>query len=163
MKRFAFRLQRLARVRAIEEQVARESWAFAERGARSAEECAVSALADVHAARATLRGSLAGGPLVPAELLQRQSLCDALVARRGLALQRARAARAKAEVERALWLSHKRRLEGLERIERRDHEAWLLAENASAAGEIDAVAAVRAARKAHRESVENTSRSRSIE
>ena len=50
-----------------------------------------------------------------------------------------------------------------ERIERRDHEAWLLAENAAAAAEIDDVAAVRAARKAHRESVDNTTSSRSIE
>ena len=163
MKRFDFRLKRLARVRTIEEQVARASWAFAERGARTAEERAECALSDVRAARATLRGEVPGGRLVPAELLQRHSLCDTLVARRGVALQRARAARARAEVERALWLAHKRKLEGLERLEQRDHEAWLLAENAHAAAEIDEVAAVRAARKARKESVENLDSSRSIE
>jgi len=163
MSRFHFRLKRLTRVRAIEEQIARESWAFAERAARAAEERAERALSDVHSARASLRAKLPGGRLVPAEVLQRQSLCDALVARRGLALQRARAARAQAEVERALWLGQKRRLEGLQRIEERDHEAWLLAENAHAAAEIDEVASVRAARKARRESVENLDSSRSIE
>jgi flagellar export protein FliJ len=155
MKRFAFRLQRLARVRAIEEQIARESWAFAERAARNSEERAERALADVHAARATLRAELCAGRVVPAGLLQRQSLCDALVARRALALQRARVARAQAEVERALWLGQKRRLEGLERLEQRDHLAWRMAEDAHAAAELDEVAAVRAARKLRRDSVED--------
>ncbi len=163
MKRFAFRLQRLARVRAIEEQIARENWALAERAARTAEERAERALSDVHEARAALRAELDSGRIVAAELMQRQSLADALVARRVLLLQRARAARAQAEVERALWLAQKRKLDGLGRLEQRDLEAWRLAENAQAAAEIDEVAAGRAARKARAESVENLNESRSIE
>ncbi len=163
MKRFAFRLERLARVRAIEEQLARENWALAERAARAAEERAERALSDVHSARAALRAELDSGRIEPAGRLQRQALADALVARRALALQRARAARAQAEVERALWLGQKRKLEGLERLEQRDLEAWRLAENAHAAAEIDEVAGARAARKARAESVENLGSTRSIE
>jgi len=162
MKRFAFRLQRLARVRAIEERVVREKWALAERAARAAEERAAQALADVQAARAGLLAELDSGKLVPAEYLQRQSLTDALLARRAHALQRARSARAQSEVERALWLAQKRKLEGLARLEQRDLEAWRLDENASAAAEIDEVAAVRAARKARAESAETQGSSRSI-
>jgi flagellar export protein FliJ len=163
VKRFAFRLERLARVRAIEEQIARESWALAERGARAAEERAERALADVRAARATLREQLGAGRLVPAELLQRQSLCDALAARRGLALQRAASARAAAESERGLWLAEKRKLEGLERLEQRDLEAWRLAENAHDAAELDEVAATRAARKVRMEASLNNAGSRRFE
>jgi len=162
VKRFAFRLQRLARVRAIEERIGRESWALAERGARTAEERAEAALRDVQAARAGLLAELDSGKLVPAEYLQRQSLTDGLLARRAHALARARAARAKAEVERALWLAQKRKLEGLARLEQRDLEAWRLDENAQAAAEIDEVAAVRAARKARAESAEDLGNPRSI-
>jgi flagellar export protein FliJ len=160
VKRFAFRLQRLARVRAIEEQLAREKWALTERGARQSEERAERALSDVHEARALLRATPAGGRLLPAELLQRQAACDGLVARRGLALQRARVARAQAEVERALWLAEKRKLEGLARLEQRDLEAWRLLENAHDAAELDEIAAVRAARKVRRETAETTDSSR---
>ena len=156
MKRFAFRLQRLARVRAIEERSARESWALSERAARAAEERAEQALAEVQTARFALRAELESGKLVPAEYLQRQALTDGLVARRAHALQRARAARAQAEVERALWLAQKRKLEGLARLEQRDLEAWRLDENAQAAAEIDEVAAVRSARKARAEAAEKT-------
>jgi len=162
VKRFAFRLQRLARVRAIEERLVRESWALAERGARAAEERAEAALADVRAARAALLAELDSGALVPAEYLQRQSLTDGLLARRAHALQRARAARAAAEVERARWLAQKRKLEGLARLEQRDLEAWRLAENAQSAAEIDEVAAVRAARKARAESADTLGSPRSI-
>jgi flagellar export protein FliJ len=151
VKRFAFRLQRLARVRAIEEQIAREGWALAERGARASEERAERALLDVHEARATLRAQLYSGRVQPAALLQRQSLADALVERRGSALAHARAARETAEAQRAAWLGHKRKLEGLERLEQRDLEAWRLAANAHDAAELDEVAALRAARKARRE------------
>jgi flagellar export protein FliJ len=160
VKRFAFKLQRLARVRAIEEQIARESWAATEHAARKAEANAEQALQDVRDAREQQRKELAAGRVRAQELLQNQSLADALVARRGLALQRARAARARAEVERALWLSHKRRLEGLERLEERDHELWRSAESAQSAAEIDEVAAVRAARKARRDSAERNDSSR---
>jgi len=163
MKRFAFRLARLTRVRAIEEQIARESWALAERSARNAEELAERTLADVHAARTTLREQLSSGHVVPAEMLQRQSLCDALAARRTLALQRARMARNAAEAERALWIAGKRKLEGLERLETRDLEAWRLAENAHDAAELDEVAAVRAARKARAETADNRASTRSLE
>ncbi|MBK7642522.1 MAG: flagellar FliJ family protein [Planctomycetes bacterium] len=163
MKRFAFRLQRLARVRSIEEQIAREKWALVERRARTAEETAERALADVHAGRAALRTELERGALVPAQLLQRQDACDALVQRRGAALQRARAARAEADVERAVWLGQKRKLDGLERLEERDHNAWRLAESASSAAEIDEIASVRAARKARLESAETRPSSRSFE
>jgi len=162
VKRFAFRLQRLARVRAIEERLVRESWALAERGARAAEERAEAALTDVQSARAALLAELDSGALVPAEYLQRQALADGLLARRAHALQRARAARAQAEVERALWLAQKRKLEGLARLEQRDLEAWRLAENAQAAAEIDEVAAVRAARKARAESADKLGSPRSI-
>jgi len=158
VKRFAFRLQRLSRVRAIEEQIARETWALSERAARQSEERAEQALGDVHAAREALRAELGAGRLAPAGLLQRQAAGDALVARRGRALQRARAARAQAEVERALWLAQKRKLEGLARLEQRDLEAWRLAENAQAAAELDEVAAGRAARKARLETTEERSR-----
>jgi flagellar export protein FliJ len=162
MKRFVFKLQRLARVRAIEEQVARETWAAADRGARLAEESAERTLQDVREAHERLRRESAAGRIVPGELLQLQSLAEALLARRTLALQRARAARARAEVERALWVSHKRRLEGLARLELRDHEAWRNAESAQAAAEIDAVAADRAARKARLESVDKDDSSRNF-
>jgi flagellar export protein FliJ len=154
VKRFAFRLQRLVRVRAIEEQIAREGWALAERGARQSEECAERALLDVRAAREALRTELRSGRVLPAGLLQRQSLSDALVERRGLALQRARAARETAELQRAAWLGHKRKLEGLGRLEQRDLEAWRLEANAHDAAELDEVAAIRAARKARRETSE---------
>ena len=163
MKRFAFRLQRLARVRTIEEQLARERWALSERNARQSEERAELALAEVRAARALLRKTPLGARILPAELLQRQAACDALVARRALALQRARVARAQAEVERALWLSEKRKLEGLARLEQRDLEAWRLAQNAHDAAELDEVAAVRAARKTRRETAETRDSSRRFE
>ncbi len=163
MSGFRFRLERLARVRAIEEQLARERWAGAERGAREREERAELARGEVEGAYELLRRDLGRGKLAPSELLGRQALLDGLVARRSGALDRARAARAVADTERAGWLAQRRRLEGLARLEERDRDAWRAAESARENAVLDEVASVRAARKARLESADNQQAARRTE
>lgn len=163
MSGFRFRLERLARVRAIEEQLARERWAQSERAAREREERAESARGELDLGYDSLRRELAAGRLAPAPLLGHLALLDGLVARRAAALDRSRAARAVAETERASWLVERRKREGLERLERRERETWRAAESAREAAVLDEVASMRAARKARLESAENLRAARRAE
>ena len=62
-KRFRFPLERLARVRAIEERLARVVWANAEAAAREAEAAAESAREELKDSRADLAKRTSKGPL----------------------------------------------------------------------------------------------------
>jgi flagellar biosynthesis chaperone FliJ len=123
MARFRFRLERLARVRALEERVARAAWGAAERGARQAEAAADTARAALAGGREELRARLAREPLDPQGVLIGQS---ALV-RLGRALARRRedwlTRRGQAERLAEAWRERRGRSEALELLRQREREA----------------------------------------
>lgn len=146
MKRFRFRLSRLSRVRAIQEELARAEW-------RAAEDLALRAEARVHemqdlvaATNAALRELLASGEVPQLEVLAHQDLQDRVRAGLQQARRQAGELRVAAERAREPWTALRVELEGLQRLEdraRENHHAELTrAENA----ELDQIAQDRAVR-----------------
>jgi hypothetical protein len=140
-----FRLQRVKRVRAVQEEIERARFGEAERIARDSEEAAERSRADVAAAIDDLRG-LQGSPrLAPASVMAALILVDeARVALRA-AEQRARTLRTEAEARRAVWVARVNDLEGLERLETRSRETFLREEERLATLAMDETASQRAA------------------
>lgn len=126
MKRYAFRLGRVKRVREVEEDLASAKFSAAEMAARHAEERALECRHAVERAVDDLRG-LQGSPrLAPQAVITALGLVDD--ARRVWfeALEAARAARDVAETERRAWLARKRDVDGLERLDARSRAEHVL-------------------------------------
>ena len=154
MKRFRFRLERVQRVRVIEEEVARAALQTAQARARGADALAKDAQAEVEGARDELRGLLAGGAVDPGAVLWRQALLDRLrqrseaLRRQAVKLERA----ATRELE--LWQVAVRERDALERLEERRRADHAVAAERRANAELDEIAGVRAAARTR----EDTSR-----
>jgi flagellar export protein FliJ len=145
MQRFHFRLERLKRVREVEEQAARERFLAADRRARDAEDAADAARCELVAAEARHCAALAERKSDPARILLELAAIDGLRADAGRTLERARTARAEAERERQAWSERRRDVRGLERLAGRDLERWRAETARREAQELDEVASVRAA------------------
>lgn len=124
MTRHQFRLQRVKRVRAVEEDIERARFGEAEGIARTAEEAAETARAFVASALDDLRGLQGSPKLEPASVLAALMLVDEARAKVRSAEQHARARRAEAETRRQAWVARVRDLDGLERIETRSRDAF---------------------------------------
>jgi flagellar export protein FliJ len=149
VKRFRFRLERVQRVRVIEEEVARAALQAAEAQAREAAARVEGALADIEGARAELRALVGGGTVDPAAVLWRQSLIDGLRRRLEVARRHADQLERKAARERELWQHAAREREALERLAERRRADHLVAAERRANIELDEIAGVRAAARRH--------------
>jgi flagellar export protein FliJ len=119
---FRFRLGRVLRVRALEEEIARGELLEARSRALEAETRLERARADLASARADLAREQSAGRLEPAGLLARDAALPGLLARLRLGLGRAREERARAEEVSQRWRLARGELQGLERLEQRARE-----------------------------------------
>lgn len=116
MGRFRFRLERLARLRALEERVARAAWGAAEQGAREAEAAADEVRRTLAEGRAALGLELARGPLEPRAVLAEQHVLVVLGRRLAQRRQDALTRRGQAERQAEAWRERRARSEALERL-----------------------------------------------
>ncbi len=145
MSAHVFRLQRVKRVRAVEEELERARFGEAEKMARTAEDAAEGARDRVTSAVDDLRGLQGSPQLAPASVMAALILVDeARIALRN-AEQRARDLRTEAETRRKAWVARVNDLEGLERLETRSREAHHREEERLATLAMDETASQRAA------------------
>ena len=124
MKRFQFRLARLAKVRRIEEERARTAWQSAEAAARAAEQAVLDGEGEVRAAYQLLREAQSSSRLTPLQVISFNDAISGLL--RALDATRAEARRLAADAlaKREPWQAARTELEGLQRLEdkaRREH------------------------------------------
>lgn len=154
MKGFSFRLQRLLRVRELEEQAARERWALQERETQAARTQAEAARQAKRDAWQELR-SKADRPL---QRLALEQTLPGLDLRLQSCRDRLDAAEQRAESERRAWVQERARVQSLERLKERDATQFradaLQRENAI----LDEVASGREARKAAADSADENKR-----
>jgi flagellar export protein FliJ len=157
MKRFEFRFARLARVRAAEEGIARDTWQKAEARHQSARDRVKLIRQDIAAATEDLRRVQADPQLAPREVLAIQTSMQHLDSMLEAATEEAETLRVAAEEAREPWQALRTELEGLSRLE----EKGLLAHRREVEREeikqMDQIASERAARTEARRSRSSTS------
>lgn len=150
MSRRTFRLDRVLRVRRIEERLARSSWASAERAAAEAEEACGEARALLASARDDLGAERAQRGLRPERVLFAERGLDAigaaLSARREAALTR----RGQADGLAAAWRQRDADRRALEELSSRHQAREAEEERAREAAESDELSIQRNARKTFR-------------
>jgi flagellar FliJ protein len=144
LKGFSFRLQRLLRVRELEEQAARERWALQERETLAARTQADAARQAKRDAWQELRNK-ADRPLQ--RLALEQSL-PGLDQRLLTCRERLDAAQQRAESERSAWVRERARVQSLKRLKERDATQYRLDAQQRENAILDEVASGREARKA---------------
>jgi flagellar export protein FliJ len=144
--KFRFRLERVQRVRALEERVARAAWSEAERAARLAEEALAAARAAVVEARARVAGS-AAGPLAPLAAEAERRAVDGLLWDLARRKERALTARGQASRLADAWRARERDRRGLAELEQRQRASARLEDERRAARGMDDVALARRRRE----------------
>lgn len=146
MKRYAFGLQRVKRVRGVEEELAKAEFAAAEMLAREAEIRALDRKCAIEVAIDDLRGLQGSPKLAPTSVMAALGLVDE--ARRVWfeAEETARGLRARAETQRRAWQVRKRDLDGLERLDEHARADWMVERDRADARELDETASQRNAR-----------------
>lgn len=147
MKRFEFRLARLARVRRIEEERARAAWQAVEAAARRAEQGVLVREAEVSEVQAALREAQSHPQISPATVLSLDGLLARAQERLVSERQRARRRRAEADSAREPWQRLRTELEGLDRLEEKARSSHKVERDRVEAQELDQLASERAARR----------------
>lgn len=142
MARFAFRLERVLRVRAVLEDVARAEWQTAEHAAAVAEERHRSLVSALEAAQGNL--PVGPGPLDVDSLLWRQASVERMSQAASRLLERARTVRYQADEARRPWEQRRRDRRGLDRLRERALRAHLVSEEAAEIATMDEIATARA-------------------
>ena len=119
MTRFSFRLERVLRVRAIEEAAAKADWAAAVYAVHNAEEAEQRAREQVATAESDLALRLGSGRVDARSVMASQHLLDGLRRRAVEAGAAIGALRAEAEERRATWAAARREKRALERLRER--------------------------------------------
>jgi len=147
VKRFQFRLQRLARVRKVQEELARARFLGADREARAREESRDRLEAQVQQAYEHLRRTQTQPRVDPQAVLDASLSIDLMRHQERILGELARAARECAERERTPWQEVRAELEGLARLEDKDRDAHRLEVERRDAKELDEVAGERRRRR----------------
>lgn len=142
MARFNFRLERVLRVRAVLEEVARAEWQTAEHAAAVAEERHRSVVADRLASQSNL--PLGPGALDVNGLLWRQASIERMSQAAGRLRERARTVRYQADEARLPWEERRRDRRGVERLREHALLAHLVSEEAAEIAAMDEIAVGRA-------------------
>jgi len=146
MTNYVFRLQRVKRVRAVEEEVARARYGAAELIARDAEALAEEKRHGIARAIDDLRGLQGSPSLAPARVLTAIVYVDERRADWRTALEVARSLRARAEEERKAWLLRKQDVEALARLDDRARDGHRFEQDKLESLALDETASQRAAR-----------------
>ncbi len=117
MKPFEFKLARLARVRAAEEEIARARWQSAEHRFRAAERRTEQILEEIAAATDDQRRAQTDPQLAPREVLSIQSSIERLHSVLEESRRQAELLRAAADQEREPWQALRVEISALERLE----------------------------------------------
>lgn len=147
MKRFQFKLARLARVRTIEEEIARGEWQVAEAEAREAEARLQGVIRDLEEALGVQRAAQTDSRVLPRVVLGIADAIARLEAVQETAREAALRAREAAEAARRPWQALRAELEGLRRLEKKartEHRVTAEREDTKA---IDQLASERAQRQ----------------
>jgi flagellar export protein FliJ len=144
VKRFEFQLQRLARVRKVQEDLARAAWQAAEAAARELARRVEAAEAGILEAVEDLRTLQSSPRLEAAQLIQAQQAVQLLSVRREALVGRQRDAQAEADRLREPWQALRTELEGLRRLEEKARERHRLEAERIETNETDQVAMERA-------------------
>ena len=148
MTAFRFRLERLLRVRTIEEELAREAWIEAREKARAAELDAEQRRAEADGALAELRRRQAEPAIAPSRILAEHLHLQALRRAHSRAELHARALAAEAARLAIVWRERDAAKRGLERLEEKARTAHRSEREVLEARTLDEVASMRAARVA---------------
>jgi flagellar export protein FliJ len=147
VKRFEFRLARLARVRALQEEQARAEWRAAEQEAAAAHMYRDQADADRVTARGLLAGDLRTSSITPGEVVLAHQQLDRMdhefTRRRELAVT----AQFQADRARAPWEECRRDVRALDCLEDKARTEHKYEVEAAEAQQLDEAALMRAARK----------------
>lgn len=122
MRRFEFKLRRLARVRKVQEELARATWQAAEAVVQELARKLEAAEAGIQEALGDLRELQSSPRIEAARLLQAQGALQLLEDRREALLEQLRIAREEAERLRGPWEALRTELEGLGRLEEKARE-----------------------------------------
>jgi flagellar export protein FliJ len=146
VKRFEFRLARLAKVRRIEEERARAAWQSAEAAAREAEAAVQEGEREVQAAYTLLRQTQSDSQLTPLQVIAFHEAVSGLL--RALTATRTEASRLAAEAlaKREPWQAARTELEGLQRLEDKARQAHRVERERIENMEMDQLASERTAR-----------------
>lgn len=144
MSRFRFKLERLGRVRRIQEEQEREVWLAAEYARQDAEAAEARARADVASAESLLRARQADKALGVGAVLQAQAALERVHGTLRRASERTRTASYQADRLRVPWEERRKEVRGLERLREQARVAWRSEELQREARELDEVAARRA-------------------
>jgi flagellar export protein FliJ len=146
MTKYVFRLQRVKRVRAVEEEVARARYGAAEIAAREAELLAEEKRQGIERAIDELRGLQGSPSLAPSRVLTALVYVDEQRADWRAALEVAQSLRARSEEERKAWLVRKQDVEALERLDDRARDEHRFEQDKLESLALDETASQRAAR-----------------
>lgn len=144
MKRFEFKLGRLARVRKAQEEMARAAWQAAEAVAREIDDQLRSSGADIERAFEYQRQIQASLDLDPNRVLHAFEAIQSMERVRDRLRARLDGARAEAEALRAPWQVLRTKLEGLKRLEETARTEHRSARERAEAAEADQIAIERA-------------------
>ncbi len=150
MKRFEFRLARLARVRRVEEEVAKAAWQTAVAIAREADERLAVIETQLTEAYEFLRQAQSEGQLHPRHVLNVRRSTQLLEDHKRAARESSRRAHAEADEARVPWQKAHAALEGLSRLEDKARDRFRQELNREEAKEADQIAIQRAVRNARR-------------
>lgn len=152
MKPFRFRLDRVLRVREVEEETARAGWLAVEHDARAAEARAAALANDRAAGLGALARDMTKRALPPAWTLVRHAALDRLARTASAERERALTLRRQADQAKEPWQEKRREVLGLSRllaVAKSRHAAAVLAAEIAV---MDEVASMRAARRHRSES-----------
>ncbi|TDJ71856.1 MAG: hypothetical protein E2O39_07605 [Planctomycetota bacterium] len=157
MKPFRFRLDRVLRVREVEEETARAAWLVVEQAARAAETRAEARAHDRGEAFSELAREMAECSLAPAVMLVRHAVLDRLARAESEERERALTLRRQADQARGPWQDRRREVLGLTRLRTVAKSRYADAALAKEIAEMDEVALMRAAsrRRASRRRAEH--------
>lgn len=146
MTRFRFPLERLARVRTIQERLAREGWQAAVAAVRAAEVELGIAHGAIYAARDALRRLGSTGMLDVGNVLIAQRELARLERDEVRVRERVVTLRERAERLRPLWQERRREVAGLDRLKEHARDAWTVEERRREARAMDGAVEIRTAR-----------------
>jgi flagellar export protein FliJ len=124
MTRFKFRLERVQRVREVEEDLAKARFAGADGLARAAEARALALSSALKAAQGQLRQLQSTPTIDLALVLAAHQALESLGLGVRAAEERAKSARATAEIERQAWIQRRQAVQSLERLEVRSRAVF---------------------------------------
>lgn len=150
MKGFEFRLARLARVRRVQEEVAKAAWQTAVAKAREADERLESIEMQLSSAGDYLRDAQAKPQLHPAQVLNVRRSIELLEDHKHAAQEISRRLHTEADEARAPWQAARAALEGLVRLEEKALTRFRQELTREEAKEADQIAIQRAARQRRR-------------